>query len=85
MELNRAHGFGYIIHNNCAIRVSIVHRRKGLISLLSRGIPYLKFDLCVIIEVDDLSEEGSSYRGFPMVIECFLEGFYQSAALGVIL
>ena len=84
LRQNRAHSFRYIINNDCTICVPIIHRREGLISLLSRSVPYLKLDPCFIIEVDDLCKEGSSNRRFPIVIEGFLEVLDQFAALGVV-
>ncbi len=63
-----------VVNDYGTVGIPIVHRSKGLISLLSRRIPYFKFDCRGIIERDGLSEERSSDGGLSIVIKLILHG-----------
>lgn len=70
-----AYGLRYIIHDDGAVGVSVVHGCEGLVSFLARGIPYFKFDGCGVVEGDGLGEEGGADGGLSVVIELILRRY----------
>jgi hypothetical protein len=73
----RTHSLCDIVDDDCAVGIPIVHRRQGLVSLLTCGVPYLEFDGGLIIEGDGLCEEGGADCGFSVVVELVLKETYQ--------
>lgn len=61
-----------IVDNDCAVGISIIHRRKRLVSFLACGIPYLEFHCGGLVKGDGLRKEGGPNRGFSVVIELIL-------------
>ena len=41
---------GDIVYDDSAVRISVVHRSKRLVPLLSSSVPYLKLDSGVFIQ-----------------------------------
>jgi len=63
---------GYVVDYHSAIRVTIVHWRKGFIPLLPRRIPDFEFHGRLLVEGDGLGEEGGADGGFSVVVELVL-------------
>lgn len=61
-----------VVDYNCTVRIAVVHRRKGLVSFLARGVPYLKLHCCLFVEGNGLSEESGADSGFSVVVELVL-------------
>ena len=61
-----------IVDNNGTVCISVVHRCKRLVSLLSGGIPYLKFHSGIIVERYCLGKECCADRGLSEIIELIL-------------
>lgn len=72
-----AYGLRYIINDDSAVGVSVVHGCEGLVSFLTGGVPYLEFDGCGVVEGDGLGEEGGADGGLSVVIELILRRYKQ--------
>lgn len=63
---------GNVVDDDGAVGVSIIHRSKRLVSLLSSRIPNLKLDSGVLIERNGLGEEGGADSRLAIRIELVL-------------
>lgn len=54
------YGLGYVIDDDCAVCVTVIHGREGFVAFLSSCIPYFKLDGSCVVEGDGLGEEGSA-------------------------
>lgn len=61
-----------VVDHHRAVGIPVVHGRQGLVPLLARRIPNLKFDCGVLVEGDGLCEEGGADCGLPVGIELIL-------------
>jgi hypothetical protein len=66
------YGLSDIVYDDGTVCIPIIHGCEGLVSLLARGIPYLKLDHRVVVESNGLCEEGGSNSRFSIVIELVL-------------
>ena len=62
-----------VVYDDGAVCVSVVHWRQRLVALLSRGIPDLELDRCLLVEGDGLGEERGADGGFSVVVELVLD------------
>lgn len=69
-----AYGLRYVINDDGAVGVSVVHWCEGLVSFLARCVPYFELDGCGVVEGDGLGEEGGADGGLSVVIELILRG-----------
>ena len=67
-----AYGLCYVIDDDGAVGVSVVHWCEGFVSFLACGIPYFEFDGCGVVEGDGLCEESGADSGLSVVIELIL-------------
>lgn len=67
------YGLCYVVDNNSAMSITIVHGRQRFVSFLTSGIPYFELDSCILIECDGLGEEGSANCRFAVIIELVLD------------
>lgn len=49
-----------IVDHHRAVRIPVVHRRQRLVPLLTRCVPYLELDCCLVVEGYRLCEEGGA-------------------------
>jgi hypothetical protein len=71
-ETQVAYSLCDIVHHHRTICISVVHRSKRLVSLLTSRVPYLKLYGCCLVEGDGLGEEGRADGGFPIIIKLIL-------------
>lgn len=74
----------YIINDDGAVRIAVVHRCEGFVPLLSGGIPYFEFDGGGVVEGDGLGEEGSADGGFSVVVELVFDESEDEGGLQVV-
>lgn len=65
-------GLRYIVDDNGAVGVSVVHGGKGLVTLLAGCIPNLELDCGVFVEGDGLGEESGADGRFSEGVELIL-------------
>lgn len=70
--LERTYSLCYVVNNNGAVGITVVHGRKRLVALLSCSIPYLELDGSIIIQGDRLGEERSADGRLAVIIELIL-------------
>lgn len=58
----KAYSLCDIVDNDGAVGVSVIHGCQRLVSLLTSGIPYLKFDCGVLVQRYSLSQESGADR-----------------------
>lgn len=56
----RRYGLCDVVYHDCAVRVAVVHWRKGFIAFLTSRIPYFKLDGRCFIEGNGLCKESRS-------------------------
>ena len=71
-EKGGAYGLCYVIDDDGAVGVSVVHWSEGFVSFLACCVPYLELNGCGVVEGDGLGEEGGADGGFSVVIELIL-------------
>ena len=67
------YSLGYVVDDDGAVGVAVVHGRQRLVSLLARRVPNLKFDRGCVVEGYRLREESGADGGFPIVVELVLD------------
>lgn len=71
-----------VVYDHRAVRVPVVHRCEGFVSLLPCCVPYFEFDGCLLVEGDGLSEEGGADGRFSVVVELVLISVLVGVMLG---
>lgn len=70
--IGRTYSLCYVIDDDGAVGVTVVHGRERLVAFLAGGVPYFELDGCGVVEGDGLSEEGGADGGFSVVVELVL-------------
>lgn len=67
------YGLRYVIDDDGAVGVTVIHGCEGLVAFLAGRVPYLELDGGGVVEGDGLGEEGGADGGFSVVVELVLE------------
>lgn len=73
MGCDVTYGLRYVIDDDGAVGVAVIHGCKGFVAFLAGRVPYLEFDGGGVVEGDGLREEGGADGGFSVVVELVLE------------
>lgn len=67
------YGLRYVVDNDSAVGIAVVHGCERFVAFLPGGVPYLELDGCGVVEGDGLGKECGADGGFSVVIELVLQ------------